>query len=334
MSKSPTIADEGLVFARNVDWNLFKIFQQIAHHGGITAASKALNRQQPSVSAALKRLEDHVGVPLCVRTSKGVRLTGFGQHLLNVCQEMSASIQHIPQAAAVARDDACGVVTLRVISNLHLVSKLNAVFSDFHRRHPRIEVKLDVAPWQLVRQSLAAGEVELGIGFDDETDAHPVRIPVMEQVQQLYCGRNNGLFGQPPVEPILLRDEPFVVTTNEPHQYGQYRERYGLGSRIGGVADNLQERMWLIQLGMGIGFLPKPVVEASSFACELWPLLPDAGAPVCTLYFMAAAEDRRSPAAQLLWETALQYLRKSDTSPYRDGALIPLRPLRESANCA
>jgi DNA-binding transcriptional LysR family regulator len=318
MSKSNSILDEGLAFSRNIDWNLFKVFHQIARHGGIGAAGRALNRQQPSISAALKRLEDHVGVPLCVRTSKGITLTEFGHRLLAICEGMNSSIQHIPHAASIARHGLSSVVTLRVISNLHLVSKLNAVFSDFHACYPKVEIKLDVAPWRLVVQSLAAGEVELGIGFDDETDDRLTKIDVIDQVQQLYCGPAHRLFGQPPIEPTLLRHEPFVVTNNEPLQYGQYRERYGLGSRVGGVADNLQERMWLIQLGMGIGFLPKPVVDASTFAGMLWPLLPNDGAPVCTIYFLSAANRVCSPAARLLWETALRHLGKDDATRNRD----------------
>jgi DNA-binding transcriptional LysR family regulator len=317
MSKSNSILDEGPAFGRNIDWNLFKVFYQIARHGGIGAAGRALNRQQPSVSAALKRLEDHVGVPLCVRTSKGVKLTEFGERLLSICEGINSSIERIPHAASVAKEGLSGVVTLRVISNLHLVSELNAVFGDFHKCHPEVEIKLDVAPWRLVLQSLAAGEVDLGIGFDGEANEHLAKIGVIDQVQQLYCGPAHRLFGQPLVEPSLLRHEPFVVTNNEPLQYGQYRERYDLGRRIGGVADNLQERMWLIQLGVGIGFLPQPVVDASTFATMLWPLLPNDKAPVCTIYFFSTARRVLSRTARLLWETAQRHLQKNDTNRYR-----------------
>jgi LysR family transcriptional regulator, transcriptional activator for bauABCD operon len=316
MSKSKAISDAGESFSRNIDWNLFKIFSEIGRRGGIGAAGRALNRQQPSISAALKRLEDHIGVPLCVRTSRGVMLTAFGRRLLAVCEDMSSSVQSIPRAASIAREGLSGVVTLSVISNLHLVAKLNAVFSEFHQRHPKIEIKLDVAPWRLVLQSLQSGEAELGIGFDDdEASGHLTRIPVIDQVQQLYCGPGHRLFGRTVTEPQLLRDEPFVVTSNEPLQYGQYRKRYGLGRHIGGIADNLQERMWLIELGVGIGFLPQPIVEASTFAKVLWPLLALDAAPVCTLYFMSAANKVLSVPAQSLWETALRHLQNGRARP-------------------
>src|ERR1700686_1456811 len=114
MSKSKSISD-GFVFFRKIHWNLLKIFSQIARRGGIGAAGRALNRQQPSISAALKRLEDHGGVPLCVRTSKGITLTEFGRRLLAICEGMNSSIQHIPHAASIAKQGLSSVVTLRVI---------------------------------------------------------------------------------------------------------------------------------------------------------------------------------------------------------------------------
>src|ERR1700730_4335941 len=101
MSKSKSISD-GVVFSRNIDWNLFKIFCQIARHGGIGAAGRALNRQQPSISAALKRLEATWCVTLCVRTRKGITLTEFGHRLPAICEGMNSSIQHIPHAASIA----------------------------------------------------------------------------------------------------------------------------------------------------------------------------------------------------------------------------------------
>jgi hypothetical protein len=86
---------------------------------------------------------------------------------------------------------------------------------------------------------------------------------------------------------------------------------------------------------MGIGFLPKSVVEASNFASKLWPLLPDAEAPICTLFFMANASSVRSAPAQLLFDTALAYLQRdsdgrSDHRPRPESrrsasAPVPLR---------
>jgi DNA-binding transcriptional LysR family regulator len=308
MSKSDLTTDLSVVFARNVDWNLFKVFYEIARRGGIGAAARALNKQQPSVSAALQRLERHVGAPLCIRTSRGVELTIQGHQLLAACKTMYASVQDMPRAASAARGDISGTVALRVLSNVHLLPKLTGVFDEFHRRYPRIDIKLDVSPWREVLRSLKNREVELGIGFADELDDGHLYVPIANQTQQIYCGPKHRFFGSGPIPPLLMEAEPFVVTPDEPTPYIRYRDRYGLGRQIGGCADNLHERMWLIQVGMGIGFLPKPIVDASTFASVLWPLLSEADAPICPIYLMTNAEPARSAPAQLFLDIALAHL--------------------------
>jgi DNA-binding transcriptional LysR family regulator len=314
MSKSKGILEPSVVFGRKVDWNLFQVFYEIARRGGIGAAARSLNRQQPSVSAALQRLESHLGASLCIRTSRGIELTIHGHQLFEACRRMYEAVQDMPRAVSSASGDISGSVALRVISNLHLQAKLTEIFDDFHHRFPQIEINLDVAPWRDVQQSLRNGEVELAIGFEDEMNSKYLYLPITHQVQQLYCGPNHPLFGKKPTHPSDLVAEPFVVTREEPVPYTRFREQHGLGRQIGGFADSLQERMWLIQLGMGIGFLPVSIVEVSAFASKLWPLLPERDAPVCTVYFMATASGTRSAPAQLLLNTALEHLGQESVS--------------------
>lgn len=304
MSKHQVVLEPSAIYARNVDWNLFKVFYEIARRGSITSAANALNRTQPSISAALQRLEGYVGNPLCARTSRGVMLTVHGEHLFAACQGIYEVVQSTSREASILRGDVSGVMVLRVIASLYLQPRLTEMIENFHALYPRIEIKLDVAPWREILQSLQSGEVELAIGFDPNPGDEQTHILLSEQVQQLYCGPVHPLFGSQVTSPSELRDEPFVVTHDEPLPYVEFRERYGMGRKSGGYADGLHERMWLIQMGMGIGFLPKPVVDASPFADKLSPLLPDDQAPKWSVYLMAASHGARSAPAQLLFETA------------------------------
>lgn len=313
---SKTVPDSGpmVKFARHLDWNLLKIFLEIARRGGIGAAARSLNKQQPSVSAALQRLETHLGAILCTRTSRGIELTVHGQHVLEACEAVYASVRDMPRAVSWERRDTTGTVALRAISNLYLLPQLTKIFDEFHALYPKIDVRLDVAPWRVVVESLQSGEVEIGIGFSDGVDTRLIHMLLTEQVQQIYCGPKHPLFGKSPGPPGLLENEPFVVTHDEPKPYVRFRDQHGLGRHIGGFADNMQERMWLIQLGMGIGFLPKPIVDASSFSSVLWPLLAPEDTPKAPIYLMASAEPVRSAPAQLFFNVASRFLGGPDQS--------------------
>jgi DNA-binding transcriptional LysR family regulator len=306
----PANLDAARVFARNIDWNLFKIFYRIARSGSIGAAARELNRQQPSISVALQRLEAHLGLPLCVRTRRGITLTEFGADLLKLCEDMNGSIERLPKTAMIAKQGLLPPVTLAVISNLHLVPQLNAILAEFHRKMPGAEMKLNVVRWFSVIESVLNGDVDIGFGFiTDEARDSLTKLPVVNQIQQLYCGPGHPLFGRSLHDLKSLQSEPFVVSPRELPFDQQFRERHGLGQTFGGISDNLQERMWLIRLGIGIGLLPKPIVDASEFADELWPLLPDEKAPSGTICLMAKSERLGDVRAQVLWDVACTHLR-------------------------
>jgi LysR family transcriptional regulator, transcriptional activator for bauABCD operon len=199
MGKSDVVSEPSVAFARNVDWNLFKVFHEIARRGGIGAAARALNKKQPSITAALRRLEDQVGTTLCARTPRGVELTIHGHQLLAACESLQASVRNIPRAISAASTEVSGTVTLRVLSNLYNLSPLTGIFDDFHTRYPRIEIRLDVAPWREILNSLKKSEIELAIGFADELDDRYLFIPITKQPQQLYCGPKHRFFGKPAV---------------------------------------------------------------------------------------------------------------------------------------
>jgi len=308
MNKAVLDSASMIKFVRHLDWNLLKIFLEIARRGGIGAAARSLNKQQPSVSAALQRLETHLGAVLCTRTSRGIELTVHGQDVLAACEAVYGSIRDMPRAVSRSRRDTTGTVTLKAISNLYLLPQLTKIFDEFHALYPRIDIRLDVAPWRVVHESLKSGEVEIGIGFSDGFDIRLVHMLLTEQVQQIYCGPKHALFGKSPPAPASLEHEPFVVTHDEPKAYVRFRDQHGLGRHIAGFADNMQERMWLIQLGMGIGFLPKPIVDASSFSSVLWPLLAPDDTPKAPIYLMASAEPVRSAPAQLFFNVASRFL--------------------------
>ncbi len=59
----------------------YKIFCTVVKNGNMSSAAKELFISQPAVSMAVKQLEERLGSPLLIRTTKGVRLTPEGEVL-------------------------------------------------------------------------------------------------------------------------------------------------------------------------------------------------------------------------------------------------------------
>lgn len=295
-------------FVRNVDWNLFGLFLEIVNSGGISAAARHLNKQQPTISAGLKRLEEHLGVELCRRSSQGIELTPAGRALVPLCEAMMGALRAAPHEVARAANLVEGVINIKIMSSI-VSPEFDAAIAAFHGLHPGVEIRLDVVAWRGVVKALKLGEAEVGIACDSAPSEGLRYAPLMKEFQQLYCSSNHPLFGQIVGQPASLCDEPFVMTgEDEPEELERFRRRYGLGRHAGGFAENLHEVKRLIELGVGIGFLPTCVAEEIDRGHNLHPLLPDDLLPSYHVYLITREQDARDTPTELFLNEILSRL--------------------------
>ena len=95
-----------------MDMRQLRYFVQIVESGSLAKASRQLFIAQPALSQQMARLEDEVGKPLLVRSSRGVVPTDNGEALYHHAKFM---LRQLDQAVAVARQDTAalsGRVTL------------------------------------------------------------------------------------------------------------------------------------------------------------------------------------------------------------------------------
>jgi DNA-binding transcriptional LysR family regulator len=122
--------------------------EALARAGSLSGAARALNVTPPALSMRLKKLERSLGVSLVVRSSRRVRFTGEGEHLVHEAQELLGRIGALPEA--LAREGRGLAGPLRIVApfgfgRLH-VAPLVARFAE---RHPAVRVTLDLSerPW-------------------------------------------------------------------------------------------------------------------------------------------------------------------------------------------
>jgi DNA-binding transcriptional LysR family regulator len=289
----------GASFFRRIDLNLLKIFREIGHAEGIGAAARRLNLQQPTVSLALKRLEAEVGEKLCLRTARGIELTPAGQVLAELCEQLFEAVQSLPNDIAKTAGDVEGVLTIRTVSGV-VSSDLDDTLQSMRRRHPRIRLKIDVAPCRIVVDALAKGRAEVCIAFDAAQRAELLYEPLVREFQQLYCARSSPLYGTRVTRPEVLAGERFILTgSDEPTEVKNLRLRFGLGLKPAGEAENLEEAKRMIRAGVGIGFLPTAQVPRAGDRGELWPVLPQAMLPNYCLYLITHPEAQQTVPTQI-----------------------------------
>jgi LysR family transcriptional regulator, transcriptional activator for bauABCD operon len=296
-------------FASRVDWNLMRTFVDIVRAGGIGAAARQLNRQQPSISAALKRLEEHVGTTLLRRTATGVEVTAAGKAMLVLCEDMLESARMMPHQIAQATKRVEGIVRIQIVSGL-ISAEFDEAIASFHRRHPDIHIEIRVSPWRQLLDALEQGEVEIGVGYDSSVRGSLMYEPLLVERQQLYCSRSNPYFGYRASRLHELKDEGFVLTgDDEIELIAHLRRRYRLGTKVSGLAEDINEARRLILQGVGIGFLPILAAEADVARGRLWPMLHKDFEPSYDIFLLARSEPARDTATQLFWDEVLRRIR-------------------------
>jgi len=296
-------------FASRVDWNLMRTFVDIVRAGGIGAAARQLNRQQPSISAALKRLEDHVGATLLHRTATGVEMTAAGKAMMALCEDMLEAARMVPHQVAQATKRVEGIVRIQIVSALVSVEFDEAIAS-FHRRNPQIHIEIRVSPWRQVLDALERGEVEIGVGYDSSVRGSLVYEPLFTERQQLYCARSHPLFGYRVSRLHELKDEGFVLTgDDEIETITHLRRRYRLGTNVSGLAEDINEARRLIVSGVGLGFLPVLAAEGDVAKGRLWPILHADVEPSYDIFLLARSEPSRDTATQLFLDEVVRRIR-------------------------
>ncbi len=290
----------GLRFAKNLDWNLLRTFHEISQAGGISNAARATSRKQPALSMALRRLEDLLAARLCLRGPSGFCLTQEGEVLAKTCESMFGVVTAIPTRLANSAADVRGRVRIQMISNL-VHGKIDRALSGFHQAHPAVEIFLNVSTWEVVPRSVLRNEIDIGIA---PAHARVPRLhyePLFEEVYRPYCGRTHPLFGKIIASPRELAAFGLIHTgADEPEQLTAFRLKYGIGRRIAGLAERLEEARRLTMLGVGICFLPENLIQPDAAAGALHSLLETDDMPSSRVFLITSPEAPQHQARDIL----------------------------------
>jgi molybdate transport repressor ModE-like protein len=147
-----------------VDVTRLRVLAAVARHGSVTAAAKALNYAQPSVSHHLARLEAETGTRLVERSGRGVRLTDAGRLLAGRAEEILGRLdaaEHELAAHIGQREERIRVAGFPSA----LATVVPAAAARLRADHPGAELLLAEAEPQGAVRMLRAGRVDVALVF-------------------------------------------------------------------------------------------------------------------------------------------------------------------------
>jgi DNA-binding transcriptional LysR family regulator len=126
-----------------IDLNDLAVFVRVVEGNGFTAAAKALAVPKSSVSRAVSRLEEALGVRLLQRTTRKVTITDAGRALHARVREQVAALSEATHEIAASGKSAQGVIRVTAPVDLGIAFLADAV-ARFAEEHPLVRVELSL----------------------------------------------------------------------------------------------------------------------------------------------------------------------------------------------
>jgi DNA-binding transcriptional LysR family regulator len=160
------------------DLNQLKTFVTVVQEGHLTRASERLHISQPAASHHIRALEDHFGVPLFRRTSRGLEVTAAGKRIAEWAGSVVQASHELDHRARQLVGVPEGQLAIGTVANPRLLAALAGAVHAMRERFPMTRISFEAGNTSTIRQALDTGELDggaiVGSVRGDELKCHPL----------------------------------------------------------------------------------------------------------------------------------------------------------------
>jgi len=252
-----------------------KYFVALTESLNFTRAAEQCNVTQPSLTRAIKQLEDELGGPLFHRERANSHLTDLGRLMEPHLKQVLAEIENAKDRArsVTALDQA--TLTLGVMCTIG-PTKLLGLIASFRSNYPNVNLLVRDAKGQDLQDMLLQGELEVALyGLPEGVDERLHMMPLFEEQFVITFAPGHRFEQLSVVRGADLKGEPYVARVNcEFFDYASPRlseARGGAGPKVIYRSEREDWCLAMIGAGLGYGFTPEFAVDLAGI--ESRPLI-------------------------------------------------------------
>ena len=253
-----------------------KVFVEIVDRGSLVEAARSLEFTKNTVTRRLARLEERLGKPLLLRTTRTVSITEDGRRFYDHCRRILSEVL-LAEEAIVDRDTLRG--TLRVGIPTRLLGQPSLSLLDTFLQHrPSLQLQIIASdqPFDVLSQRL---DVAIAVGPLPDSSLLQRRITTFADLvlaaAPSYCER----IGRPDELRDLKQHNCLRFQTDRPQRTWPLLDRHGRvhDTLIGGNVSSNDSRVLdtAMHAGLGIGLIARSVLQDYQASGTLEHLLPD-----------------------------------------------------------
>jgi DNA-binding transcriptional LysR family regulator len=238
------------------NWDLVRIFLEVARIGSFRAAAEQLNMSANFLSKRISLLERAYKTTLMTRHVDGIRLTPEGRQVLEAAKRMEEASFGLDRALSQATPALSGEVRLAVTEGLGTFW-LAPRLVEFQRAYPGllVDLKCEMRSADVLRLE---ADVAVQLQEPENPDLKRIkigRLHIMPFVSPSYV----DVYGMPKDEDDIRQNHRIVLQDADQTKGKELYDKYAHREQIGFVAmrNNVSTaHLWSIAKGAGIGWLP------------------------------------------------------------------------------
>ncbi|MEZ5798304.1 MAG: LysR family transcriptional regulator [Paracoccaceae bacterium] len=191
-----------------------EMFIALARERHFGRAAEACGVTQPSLSSAIRQLEDQLGVQLVFRGSRFQGLTPEGQRVLDRALQIVADARALKDEMRAVRAGLSGNLRLGVIPTaLAMVADLTAPFT---ARHPGVKVSILSRTSAEILTQIESLELDAGITYlDNEPLGRVLQVPLYSEFYRYLCAPGTVLASRSTVTWAEAAEQPLCLLTGD-----------------------------------------------------------------------------------------------------------------------
>ncbi len=261
---------------RDIELRHLRYFIAVAEELHFGRAALRLHLAQPPLSQQIRKLEDLLGYPLFLRTSRSVALTSAGEAFLQRARALLRTLERdLDETRSIGRGEV-GSLHIGFVGSAMLTT-LPAIFRAYREAFPGVRLHLHESFTSRVLQGLEDGTLDAGILRDgDPTEGITVTTIASESFVAVLPATHPHA-RQRSISPADLRGDPFVfyprtAGTRAFDQPLSIFEAHGFRPHIVQEATHWLTILRLVGAGLGVSIAPTCVRQLTSPGVVCLPL--------------------------------------------------------------
>jgi DNA-binding transcriptional LysR family regulator len=256
-----------------MDLRELRVFVEVVKQGGFSAATKVLFATQPTVSKAIKQLEDEVGVQLFDRVGRKVKLTVAGELVYRHAVAMLAARENLQSDLADLNGLRRGRIRLG-LSRLGSARLFTDLVVQFRKQHPGVEIELVERGVLYLQQALREGGLDLAVcrlPVPDDLDwilVHDEPLLALVSLEHPLAKAASVELSQLADTPFILFEQGFALNS----QIISACQLSGFTPKVAAYSGQSEFIQALVAASVGVAFLPRTICPEDHAALRCLPI--------------------------------------------------------------